>query len=62
MLRRQIPKQECIPVGCVPSATVAVCQGVPGMGGAWSASGEVCLVQGERGVSAPRGWWYPSMN
>ena len=32
-------KQECIPVGCVPSATVAVCRGVPAPGGCLPAPG-----------------------
>ena len=44
-----ILKQECIPVGCVPSATAAVCWGVPAPGGACSwgvpAPGG-CLLQG----------------
>ena len=42
-------QQECIPVGCVPSAAVAVCRG-----GAWSLSGG-CLPGGVcpgAGVSA----------
>ena len=45
-------KQECIPVGCVPSATVAVCWGgVPDPGGggcAWSGG-----VPGATGVGIP---------
>ena len=36
-------KQKCIPVGCVPSATVAVCRGGPGLGGVCSGG---CLVRG----------------
>ena len=52
-------KQECIPVRCVPSATVAVCWwggGGPDPGG--------CLVpegSGPRGCLLPGGW-YPSMH
>ena len=58
-------KQECIPVGCVPSATVAICWGgtwsrgmyLPG-GGTWSWgctwSQGVYLVLG--GVPGPRGY------
>ena len=50
-------KQECIPVGCVPSSAVAVCWG------RGSAPGGVC----SRGVCVPGGvcsrWgWYPSMH
>ena len=54
--------QECIPVGCIPAATVAVCWGVPAReGSCWM--GDVC----SRG-SAPGGMpgfgegWYPSMH
>ena len=63
--------QECIPVGCVPSATVAV---VCGGGGAWSGGG-VLLPGGPAlggacsggGCLVPEGWcllrgWYPSMH
>ena len=70
---RHSSKQECIPVGCVPSATVAICRGVPALGGCLFWGG--CLLQGVpalggacsrgclvQGVSAPRGWWYPSMH
>ena len=41
-------KQECIPVGCVPSAAVAVSGGdVHGPGGcAWSGGWCVCVVRG----------------
>ena len=49
-------EQECILVGCVPSATVAVCWGMPAPGGACSGR---CLLSGgvcSRGVSAPRAW------
>ena len=28
----RLPKQECIPVGCVPSTTVAICWGQGGLG------------------------------
>ena len=75
VLQKFKKKQECIPVGCVPSATVAISGGVlrggvsaPG-GGAWSEGGVCsqggCLVR--CGVSAPGGgWsggvWYPSMH
>ena len=59
-------KQECIPVGYVPSATVAVCRGVPGpggacsRGGAWSGGCLLRRVPGPGGcmvwvVSAPGG-------
>ena len=34
----RIAEQECIPVGCVPSATVAVCPG----GGVFPGAGDVC--------------------
>ena len=47
---RKVQKQECIPVGCVPSATVAVCsRGVP-------APGE-CLLTGvvSQHADPPRG-------
>ena len=38
------PKQECIPVGCVPSAAVAVSgEGVSPMRGGWVHLGGVCL-------------------
>ena len=40
-----LEKQECIPVGCVPSATVAVCYG--GVPAPWGG----CLIP--RGVPAP---------
>ena len=47
-------KQECIPVGCVPSAALAVCcgggvsvQGVSALGG--------CLPRGDGGVCLPGG-------
>ena len=43
--RRQYNQQECIPVGCVPSTTVAVCWGVFALGG--------CLLMG--GVPAHGG-------
>ena len=38
-----IMKQECIPVGCVPSAAVAVCWGGGSSRGEVSARGGVCL-------------------
>ena len=49
-------KQECIAVGCVPSAAVAICcgrggrEGVPASGGA--ASGE-CLLRGVPALGVP---------
>ena len=55
-------KQECIPVGCLPSATVTVCcRGEPGpggggvwsggcQGGAWSQGGLLQGVPGPGGV------------
>ena len=43
-------EKECIPVGCVPSAAVAVCWGVSAPGGG-SVPGEGVLW----GVSAPGG-------
>ena len=43
--------QECIPVGCVPSATVAVCCW---KGGACSGGGGACSRPGE-GMPAPGG-------
>ena len=51
---KKLSKQECIPVGCVPSAAVAVCSGggegvpAPGGGEGGVCSGG-CLVPG-RGV------------
>ena len=50
-----IPKQECIPVGCIPSATVAVCSlgSALGRGGGLLQGG--VSAPGERGVPAPRG-------
>ena len=64
-------KQECIPVGCVPSATVAVCWGgVPAQGGYLVVGGVpdpgrggvpvpgVC-VPGPGGVPGPRGCTCP---
>ena len=54
-------QQECIPVGCVPSATVAICLirgGAVCATGGWLVRRGVCSrggVPGPRGVSAPRG-------
>ena len=47
-------KQECIPIGCIPSAAVGVCWG--GILRELSAPGGVCSwrVSAPRGVSAPR--------
>ena len=52
--RQTFIKQECIPVGCVLSATVAVClgEGVCSRGG--------CLVPG--GSAPGGGLWYPCMH
>ena len=50
-------KQECIPVGCVPSATVAAGEGVVSApGGVWETGGclpDGCLPSGGGGL--PRG-------
>ena len=46
--------QECIPVGRVPSATVAYAGG----GGVPAPGGDAC----SQGVPAPGKWWYPSMH
>ena len=43
-------QQECIPVGCVPSATVAVCWGVPAQEG--SAPGGCLLLERGGGIPA----------
>ena len=57
-------KQECIPVGCIPSAAVVISLGGSAPGGL-SAPGGVCLLWGvsvlgvcvcSGGVSAPEGW------
>ena len=55
-------QQECIPVGYVPSATVAVCQGGAWSGGVSAPGGCLvwgCLLWGVPclGVPAPGGTW-----
>ena len=60
-------RQECIPVGCVPSAAVAVGGCLPGMGGlpgvcvSQHALGRGCVSQHAlgRGVSGPVHAWIP---
>ena len=49
-----LDQQECIPVGCVPSATVAVYGGVPGLG-----VGVGCTWYRGRGVPGPGGYLVP---
>ena len=54
---KSLTKQECIPVGCVPSATVTVCLGgLFWLGGGVFVQGCVCLARGclPGGVSARR--------
>ena len=71
--RELFAKQECIPVGCVPSAAVTVSRGgvstlgrvsAPGVGEVYS-RGETTPSSGgvsAWGVSALEGVWYPSMH
>ena len=57
-MQKTWPKQECIPVGCVPSATIAVCcrRGVCSWGGTWCGG-----VPGPGGYLVREGW-YPSIH
>ena len=70
---KRIYRQECIPVGCIPSAAVAVFWRGVYSGGVvcswgWVCSGGECLLWGWGvcfGGGLLRGggwWWYPSMH
>ena len=57
MYSKTLKKQEYIPEGCVPSATVAVCwgEGVPAPGGACTGGGRLLRGGAAPGVPAPGG-------
>ena len=61
--RQTSVKQECIPVGCIPSATVAVCWGVHLPRGVYLPGECICLgVYLPEGVFVPAGGYLPGVN